>query len=98
MTDWKAKLMKWKLDNTQKRAGSHPGAQETASGPAINSIAQADSVIKSCTERPMRVRADSKSWTWDGGIKGPMKPEPMDECRKLRDRIEEVKKLKTGLQ
>lgn len=74
-----------------------PRAQNGSVTPSINSIAQADSVITECAKAIDRIKGDSKSYEWDGGCKGSMKPEQVAEIKKLRARQDEMRREKTRL-
>lgn len=69
---------------------------QTSSAPAINSVAQADSVIKTCQSEIEKLRSDSKNFIFDGGIRKGWKPEVREKYLILKARMNELVKMKIG--
>ena len=57
----------------------------------------AERIKESCRAQIERLRADGKSYEWDGGIKGSMKPEIREQVLKLRANIENATKAIAGV-
>lgn len=57
----------------------------------------AERIKDACKAEIEKLRADGKSYDWDGGIKGPMKQEVREQILKLRGRIDAASKAIAGV-
>jgi uncharacterized protein YdaU (DUF1376 family) len=95
ITDWKTRLEAWKQDQIRKAATGQRGAKSSHSGMAINSIAQADSLIKECENAIMKIKDDDRNFEHfpDPPFKK-LKEEAKTLILSYRNKIEDVRKLK----
>lgn len=96
ITDWTAKLHSWKTKWERERVGKKPGAHDA---PSINSIAQADSILKAIAEEIRRLEGKKRVFHGNAREGGVWKDDPdvLRKIEQLKARQNEVKQIKLGL-
>lgn len=102
ITSWKHHISSFReLEKTKIAAASRKpsiGQFGGNGGVAINSVAQADSVIKELEKQILKIKEDSSNFTQLVDRPGRvMKQEKLEELNGLKAKLEQMKKLKTGM-
>lgn len=63
---------------------------------AIRTVSEAESVIKECNARIEEINRKTESWMYTGGIRGALKPEAIEEVRRLKEKIGQMRNFKTA--